>query len=76
MVILAGFGCLTLLLTQVSEILSRVPQLIRAGRQVRQEWRGAAGNGSPDSSVDEGEQESRAIGRAPAGEPPPRSGTS
>ncbi len=37
LIILAAFGCLTLLLAQVSEVLSKLPQIIRAWRQVRQE---------------------------------------
>ncbi|MGW0862684.1 hypothetical protein [Streptomyces sp. NPDC002611] len=35
--ILAAFGCVTLLLAQVSEVLARLPQIIRAWRHVRQE---------------------------------------
>ncbi|MFJ1783931.1 hypothetical protein ACIOML_06390 [Streptomyces anulatus] len=45
LVILAAFGCLTLLLTQVSEVLAKLPQIIRAWRQVRNELR----NGAPDT---------------------------
>lgn len=45
LVILAAFGCLTLLLTQVSEVLSKLPQIIRAWRQVRDEL----SNGADDS---------------------------
>lgn len=37
LVILAVFGCFTLLLTQISEVLSKLPQIIRAWRQVRRE---------------------------------------
>ncbi|MFF4155657.1 hypothetical protein [Streptomyces sp. NPDC001678] len=46
LVILAAFGCVTLLLTQISEVLSRVPQVIRAWRQVRQELNGGTDSGS------------------------------
>ncbi|MGW1152618.1 hypothetical protein ACWD7B_31515 [Streptomyces rubiginosohelvolus] len=45
LVILAAFGCLTLLLTQVSEVLAKLPQIIRVWRQVRNELR----NGAPDA---------------------------
>ncbi|WP_380284833.1 hypothetical protein [Kitasatospora purpeofusca] len=37
--VLASFGCLTLLLTQISEVLSRVPPIIRAWRRVQNELR-------------------------------------
>ncbi|MER8043163.1 hypothetical protein [Streptomyces sp. NPDC094032] len=37
--VLASFGCLTLLLTQISEVLTRVPPIIRAWRRVRNELR-------------------------------------
>lgn len=48
LVILAVFGCVTLLLTQISEVLSRLPQIIRAWRQVRHELRGGIDPGSRD----------------------------
>jgi hypothetical protein len=48
LVILAVFGCITLLLTQISEVLSRLPQIIRAWRQVRHELRGGTDPGSRD----------------------------
>ncbi|MBT2400041.1 hypothetical protein [Streptomyces sp. ISL-100] len=48
LLILAAFGCVTLLLTQISEVLSRLPQIIRAWRQVRQELSGGADSGSRD----------------------------
>ncbi|WKX69940.1 hypothetical protein [Streptomyces sp. XD-27] len=51
LIILAAFGCVTLLLTQISEVLSRLPQIIRAWRQVRQELSGGTGSGSPDHSA-------------------------
>lgn len=37
--ILASFGCLTLLLAQIGEVLSKIPPIIRAWRQVRSELR-------------------------------------
>jgi hypothetical protein len=37
LIILATSGCVTLLLTQISDVLSRLPQLIRAWREVRHE---------------------------------------
>ncbi|AYN41690.1 hypothetical protein D9753_25610 [Streptomyces dangxiongensis] len=51
LVILAAFGCVTLLLTQISEVLSRLPQIIRAWRQVRQELSGGTGSGGLDHST-------------------------
>ncbi|MGW3117761.1 hypothetical protein ACWDBW_11540 [Streptomyces sp. NPDC001107] len=47
LVILAAFGCVTLLLTQITEVLSRLPQIIRAWRQVRQELNGGTASGTP-----------------------------
>ncbi|MEU2871346.1 hypothetical protein ABZ769_19350 [Streptomyces olivoreticuli] len=35
LIILAAFGCFTLLLTQISEVLSKLPQIIHAWQQVR-----------------------------------------
>ncbi|MER5563641.1 hypothetical protein ABT071_34175 [Streptomyces sp. NPDC002506] len=37
LVILAAFGCITLLLAQVSDLLSRLPQIIHAWRRIRHE---------------------------------------
>ncbi|WP_329583995.1 hypothetical protein OG500_27300 [Kitasatospora sp. NBC_01250] len=37
--ILAAFGAVTLLLTQVGEVLAKLPQVIRAWRRVRRELR-------------------------------------
>ncbi|MEU8471150.1 hypothetical protein AB0F30_25165 [Streptomyces sp. NPDC029006] len=51
LVILAVFGCVTLLLTQISEVLSRLPQVIRAWRQVRQELRGGTDSGGRGHSA-------------------------
>ncbi|MGW2046878.1 hypothetical protein ACWCPF_17090 [Streptomyces sp. NPDC001858] len=54
LVILATFGCLTLLLTQISEVLSRLPQIIRAWRQVRNELNGGAEPGARNHSGSDG----------------------
>lgn len=35
LVILAAFGCVMLLLTQITEVLSKLPEIIRAWREVR-----------------------------------------
>ncbi|KAB1988911.1 hypothetical protein F8144_10210 [Streptomyces triticiradicis] len=35
LVILAAFGCVMLLLTQIAEVLSKVPEIIRAWHEVR-----------------------------------------
>ncbi|MFE2596264.1 hypothetical protein ACFXCZ_07115 [Streptomyces sp. NPDC059396] len=51
LVILAAFGCLMLLLTQISEVLSKLPQIIRAWRQVRHELRGGTNEGSQGPSA-------------------------
>lgn len=48
LVILAAFGCVTLLLTQITEVLSRLPQIIRAWRQVRCELNRGTDPGSRD----------------------------
>jgi hypothetical protein len=42
LVILAASGCVTLLLTEINDVLSRLPQVIRAWRQIRQELSGHA----------------------------------
>ncbi|CAL9437576.1 hypothetical protein SUDANB176_02179 [Streptomyces sp. enrichment culture] len=54
LVILAVFGCITLLLAQISEVLSRLPQIIRAWRQVRRELSGGT-DGSDTGSRTSGE---------------------
>ncbi|CAL9404878.1 hypothetical protein SUDANB58_01523 [Streptomyces sp. enrichment culture] len=46
LIILAAFGCITLLLTQISEVLAKLPQIIRAWRQVRHELSGGSAPGS------------------------------
>ncbi|WP_018545480.1 hypothetical protein [Streptomyces sp. LaPpAH-108] len=40
--ILAAFGCVTVLLTQIDDVLGRLPRIIRAWRRVRQELAGRA----------------------------------
>ncbi|WP_105976001.1 hypothetical protein [Streptomyces geranii] len=42
--ILAGFGCLSLLLAQVNDVLSRLPQIVRSWRRFRRELNGGAGS--------------------------------
>ncbi|GAA1041586.1 hypothetical protein [Streptomyces murinus] len=54
--VLAAFGCLTLLLTQISEVLSKLPQVIRAWRRVRQELRGGTGASCEDDAAGAGER--------------------
>lgn len=70
LVILAAFGCLTLLLTQVSEVLSKLPQIIRAWRQVRNELRNGAVHDGREPSP---EYDAQSIG--PASEAVSSSGT-
>ncbi|MGW5353741.1 hypothetical protein ACWERV_24905 [Streptomyces sp. NPDC004031] len=62
LLVLASFGCLTLLLTQIDEVLSKVPPIIRAWRRVRDELRhgshsshGPSAAGPPDRERTEGE---------------------
>ncbi|MER8222705.1 hypothetical protein ABTZ58_19385 [Streptomyces sp. NPDC094143] len=43
--ILAVSGCLTLLLAQISDVLAKLPQVIRAWREVRRELGGDSGEG-------------------------------
>ncbi len=50
LIILASFGCVTLLLTQISDVLSRLPPIIRAWRRVRQELRGGAERNARDQA--------------------------
>lgn len=49
LLVLGFFGCLTLLLTQISEVLSKVPPIIRAWRRVRNELR----RGNPGRLADD-----------------------
>ncbi|GAA4017646.1 hypothetical protein GCM10022384_70170 [Streptomyces marokkonensis] len=51
LVILAASGCVTLLLAQISEVLARLPQIIRAWRQVRHELSAGTDPGSRDHST-------------------------
>ncbi|CAL9319124.1 hypothetical protein [Streptomyces sp. SudanB52_2052] len=51
LLILAFFGAVSLLLAQISDVLSRLPQIIRAWRQVRQEWSGGRDTGSSASGA-------------------------
>lgn len=55
LIILAASGCITLLLAQISEVLSRLPHIIRAWRQVRQELNGGTDSGlrNPSAAVTE-----------------------
>ena len=48
--VLAAFGCITLLLAQIDEVLGRLPRIIRAWRRVRQELDGGGEEppGGPD----------------------------
>lgn len=48
LVILAVSGCITLLLAQLSEVLSRLPQIIRAWRQIQHELSAGTDPGSGD----------------------------
>ncbi|MFJ1702183.1 hypothetical protein [Kitasatospora sp. NPDC088346] len=65
--VLASFGCVTLLLTQISEVLSKVPPIIRAWRRVRDELRPggrdcpAADRPTQEEAVEAGEEESEAV---------------
>jgi hypothetical protein len=54
LVILAAFGCVMLLLTQIAEVLSKLPQIIRAWREVRRALQAGADDlpeeqGSPEA---------------------------
>ncbi|MFF9847547.1 hypothetical protein [Streptomyces litmocidini] len=48
--LLALFGCVTLVLVHVDEVLGRLPRIIRAWREVREELRGGrqGAGGEPD----------------------------
>jgi len=71
LIILAAFGCLTLLLTQIGEVLSKLPQIIRAWRQVRIELRNDT---NLDSQVSERRtQDHRHLSGPRQGPPQPRS---
>ncbi|MFD4724317.1 hypothetical protein ACFWNW_04470 [Streptomyces seoulensis] len=51
LVILAVSGCVTLLLAQISEVLSRLPHIIRAWRQIRYELSAGTDPDSRDGST-------------------------
>jgi hypothetical protein len=55
LLILAFFGAASLLLAQVSDVLSRLPHIIRAWREVRRELSGGGG-GSEESGFTDGPQ--------------------
>jgi hypothetical protein len=63
LIILAAFGCTTLVLAQISEVLSRLPPIIRAWRQVRRELSGGPGRapgnqgGEPPGGLEAEEQD-------------------
>ncbi|MFJ5924025.1 hypothetical protein ACIQF6_15650 [Kitasatospora sp. NPDC092948] len=52
LIILASFGCLTLLLTQIGEVLSKLPPIIRAWRRVRSELDGDGDSATPGPDAD------------------------
>ncbi|MFF4102270.1 hypothetical protein [Streptomyces sp. NPDC001903] len=62
--LLALFGCVMLLLAQVSEVLSKLPQIIRAWRAVRHELnRGSESGGRhPESGSTDPEMPGRGPG--------------
>lgn len=51
--VLAAFGCVTVLLTQINDVLGRLPQIIRAWRRVRQELDGGGAPGTPGGAPGE-----------------------
>ncbi|KOG08495.1 MULTISPECIES: hypothetical protein [Streptomyces] len=60
LIVLASFGCATLLLTQINEVLSKVPPIIRAWRRVQNELRrGRPGRSTADRSEPEEPVEAR-----------------
>ncbi|SDO27137.1 hypothetical protein SAMN04487981_109321 [Streptomyces sp. cf386] len=50
--VLAAFGCVTLLLAQIDDVLGRLPRIIRAWRRVRRELDG--GTEGPANEPDAG----------------------
>lgn len=50
--VLAAFGCVTLLLAQIDDVLGRLPRIIRAWRRVRRELDG--GTEEPPNEPDAG----------------------
>ncbi|MFD5907559.1 hypothetical protein ACFWHL_02450 [Streptomyces massasporeus] len=55
LLILAFFGAVSLLLAQVSDVLSRLPNIIRAWREIRRELSGGGGD-SDESGFTDGAQ--------------------
>ncbi|MEV5876626.1 hypothetical protein AB0L75_20810 [Streptomyces sp. NPDC052101] len=49
--VLAAFGCVTLLLAQIDDVLGRLPRIIRAWRRIRRELddTGEGPPGGPDA---------------------------
>ncbi|MGW6911402.1 hypothetical protein [Streptomyces sp. NPDC054940] len=50
--VLAAFGCVTLLLAQIDDVLGRLPRIIRAWRRVQRELDG--GTEEPENEPDAG----------------------
>ncbi|MFD3531855.1 hypothetical protein [Streptomyces sp. NPDC058664] len=63
LLILAAFGCITLLLAQVGELLSRLPSLIRSWHEVRH----ALQHRPETPRVDERSEETSLPGETPEG---------
>ena len=62
LIILAAFGCLTLVLAQIGEVLSKLPKIIRAWRQVRNELHSPMGHECRETS----QEHDRGVGCGPA----------
>ena len=71
LVILASFGCVMLLLTQTAEVLSRLPEIIRAWREVRRALRA----GPDDLPETQGSREADGSAAVSGGENVPRAVT-
>ncbi|PBC76990.1 hypothetical protein BX265_1713 [Streptomyces sp. TLI_235] len=54
LIVLSAFGCLTLLLTQLGEVLGRLPQIIHAWREVRRALSAPDGRGTETAPVPTG----------------------
>ncbi|MFC8590309.1 hypothetical protein [Streptomyces atroolivaceus] len=50
LIILATFGCTTLLLTQIAEVLSKLPEIIRAWHEVRRALQARSDAPSPQEA--------------------------
>ncbi|MFD8084274.1 hypothetical protein ACFV4F_21565 [Kitasatospora sp. NPDC059722] len=67
LLVLASSGCVTLLLTQISEVLSKAPPIIRAWRRVQDELRrsghdrSTADRPDPEEPSEEGEEERETV---------------